>query len=92
MKEFVEYLVKNIVSKSDAVQVMQSQGQKRVLIEIKVDGSDIGKVVGRSGRVIRSIRTLASSIATKLGLKVDIIVLGSEEVPASSTVEAETEE
>ncbi len=89
MKEFVEYLVKNIVSNAEGVEVMQSQGQKRVLIEIKVDGADIGKVVGRNGRVIRSIRTLATSIATKLGLKVDIIVLGSEEIAANSTQEVE---
>jgi uncharacterized protein len=81
MKDFVEYLVKNIVSDPESVKVTQSDGQKRSLVEIHVASDDIGKIVGKNGRVIRSIRTLTSSIGTKVGYKVDVVVVGSHVTP-----------
>lgn len=78
MKDFVEYLIKNIVAEPDAVEIKQIDGEKRTLIEVEVDAQDIGKVVGKNGRVIRSIRTLASSIGAKLGMRVDIVIVGAE--------------
>jgi len=75
MKDFVEYLIKNLVSQPDAVLISQKEDEKGTLIEISVAAEDIGKVLGRKGRMIRSIRTLIGTIGARLGLKVHVVVL-----------------
>jgi len=75
MKEFVEYLVKNIVSEPDSVKVNLKEGDQRALIEIRVAPDDVGKVVGKKGRVIHSLRTIAISIGMRVGQKVQLEII-----------------
>ena len=75
MEEFVAYLVKNIVNVPDAVEIRSMMGQGGLLIEIRVADEDIGKVVGRKGNVIRSLRTLAMSIGARLGSRVHLEII-----------------
>ena len=75
MEEFIAYLVKNIVNEPDAVDVRSMMGQSGLLIEIRVAQEDIGKVVGRKGNVIRSLRTLAMSIGARLGRRVHLEII-----------------
>ena len=59
MKEFIEYIVKNLVDDPETVSVSCFDGEKIVRIEIRVNSDEIGKVVGRKGSTIKAIRTIA---------------------------------
>ena len=75
MEQFIAYLVKNIVNEPDAVDIRSLLGQNGLLIEIRVAPEDIGKVVGRKGNVIRSLRTLAMTIGARLGRRVHLEII-----------------
>jgi predicted RNA-binding protein YlqC (UPF0109 family) len=75
MEEFVAYLVKNMVNDPEKVDIRSMLGQGGLLIEIRVAPEDVGKVVGRKGNVIRSLRTLASSIGARLGSRVHLEII-----------------
>lgn len=75
MEEFIAYLVKNMVNEPDKVDVRSMTGQGGLLIEIRVAQPDVGKVVGRKGNVIRSLRTLAISIGARLGRRVHLEII-----------------
>lgn len=65
MKDLVELIVKALVDNPDQVNITMIEGEKTVVIEIKVASEDLGKIIGRQGRTARSIRTLLSAAATK---------------------------
>ncbi len=75
MEEFVAYLVKNMVDAPERVDVRTVEGQNGFLIEIRVAPEDVGKVVGRKGNVIRSLRTLAMTIGARLGRRVHLEIV-----------------
>jgi len=75
VEEFVAYLVKNMVNEPEKVDVRSITGNDGLLIEIRVAQEDIGKVVGRKGNVIRSLRTLAISIGARLGCRVHLEII-----------------
>lgn len=67
MKEFVEYIVKNLVDNPDVVDVRCLEGERGVIIEIRVAQSDVGKVVGKHGRTIKALRTVVMTVCSRLG-------------------------
>lgn len=71
MKELVELLAKSLVDQPDQIQVEKIENHKSVLIEIKAAPEDMGKIIGRQGRIIKAIRTLARS-AAPLGTRVAV--------------------
>lgn len=75
MEEFVAYLVKNMVNVPEQVDVRSLEGQGGLLIEIRVAPEDVGKVVGRKGNVIRSLRTLAMTIGARLGRRIHLEIV-----------------
>lgn len=75
MEEFVAYLIKNMVNNPDAVDIRSLEGQSGLLIEIRVAPEDVGKVVGRQGNVIRSLRTLAGTIGARLGRRIHLEII-----------------
>ena len=79
MEEFIAYLVKNIVNQPDSVDIRSMMGQSGLLIEIRVAPEDIGKVVGRKGNVIRSLRTLAMTIGARLGRRVHLEIIQQQQ-------------
>ena len=73
MKEFVEYLVKRLVKYPDEVSVdVRPDGEDGETIDVKVAESDVGKVIGRQGKIIMSMRTLVKAAATKQGKKYSV--------------------
>lgn len=75
MQEFIAYLVKNLVENPDAVDVKVVQESDRTLVEIRVSPEDIAKVVGRQGRIIKALRTIAFSLGARLGTRVRLEVI-----------------
>ena len=61
MKELIEQIVKTIVEKPEEVQVRAIEGEHAVVIELRVDRDDIGKVIGKQGRTITAIRTILNA-------------------------------
>ena len=66
MKELVEVLVKSLVDNPDAVQVTEVMGNNVIIIEVKVEKNDMGKVIGKHGQTASAIRTLLSATSAKL--------------------------
>lgn len=75
MEEFVAYLIKNIVNVPEQVDVRAVENPNGLLIEIRVASEDVGKVVGRKGNIIRSLRTIAMSIGARLGRRVHLEII-----------------
>ena len=64
-QQFIEYVVKSLVGKPDAVQVDRSVDEKGVLLELTVDPEDLGRVIGKRGATAQSLRTLLRALGTK---------------------------
>jgi predicted RNA-binding protein YlqC (UPF0109 family) len=64
-QQFVEFIVKSLVSNPDAVVVERRIDEKGVLLELTVDGEDLGRVIGKRGATAQSLRTLLRALGTK---------------------------
>lgn len=69
MQEFVTYIVKKLVDHPDDVKVTQIDSEKTTILELQVKEGDLGKVIGKSGRTAKAIRTLLTAAAAKSGQK-----------------------
>lgn len=74
-KELVEYIVTSLVDRPEEVQLNEIEGESSTVIELRVAKDDIGKVIGKHGRIARAIRTINSAAATKSGRKVVLEIL-----------------
>jgi uncharacterized protein len=74
-KELVEYMVRCLVDNPEEIQINEVEGEKSTILELKVKKEDIGKVIGKHGRIARAIRTILNASATKLGKKVVLEIL-----------------
>ena len=72
MKEFIEYIIKNLVDQPDAVDVKCYDEDNSMRIEVRVDSKEIGKVVGRKGVTIKAIRMIAMTACARLGYRVRV--------------------
>ncbi|MGM0409506.1 MAG: KH domain-containing protein [Bacillota bacterium] len=70
MKELVTTIAKSIVDEPDKVHVNKVEGENSVILELSVADDDMGKVIGKQGRIARAIRTVVKAAATKEGKKV----------------------
>ena len=86
MKEFVAYIVKNLVDHPEKVRINEVGGTQTLIIELTVEKSDIGKIIGKEGRTINAIRTLLMSVASRNGIRVSLEII---EEGKSSSSEAE---
>jgi uncharacterized protein len=75
MKEFVEYIAKNLVDHPEAVVVTEVDGEKTVVYELRVGDGDLGKVIGRKGQTAKSIRTLLTAASAKRGKRAVLEIL-----------------
>ena len=65
MKELIEFIIKGIVDFPDEVEIVNVVNEKTSIFEIKVDPEDVGKVIGKQGRNIKSIRLIMNAAAQK---------------------------
>ena len=75
MRDLVEYLAKSLVSNPDAVKVEEVDAGRMTVYEVTVAEEDVGKIIGRQGKVIRSIRSVVKAAATRTGTRVDVDVV-----------------
>lgn len=74
-KELVAYIAKALVDEPDKVEVNMIEGEKSTILELKVSPTDIGKVIGKHGRIAKAVRTILSAAATKTGKRVVLEIL-----------------
>jgi hypothetical protein len=72
MKEMLEVIIKNLVAEPNQVEITQSTVDETITYKVKVANSDMGKVIGKQGRIAKAIRTVSKAIATKENKKVNI--------------------
>ena len=72
MKELIEYIAKSIVNKPEDVVVTEERTEERVVLKLQVDQDDMGRVIGKQGRVAQAMRTLLKVIAVKEGIRADL--------------------
>ena len=75
MKDLLTYIAQNLVEHPQAVDVQETETDGNVVLELRVDPSDMGKVIGRQGRIAKEIRTLMRSVAPRQGKKVSVEIM-----------------
>lgn len=75
MKELIEAMAKALVDNPENVSVMEVEGEKTTVFELRVTESDLGKVIGKQGKTARAMRTILSAAGTKLGKRCVLEIL-----------------
>ena len=75
MKDLLLYIARSLVEHPDDVTVTEVQGTDELTLELRVNSDDMGKVIGRQGRIAREIRTVMRSFAQRSGVKVSVDIL-----------------
>lgn len=88
-QQFVEFIVKSLVGNPDAVKVERRIDEKGVLLELTVDGEDLGRVIGKRGATAQSLRTLLRALGTKNDARYNLKIvdtggLAGSTLPATS--------
>lgn len=72
MKETLEIIIKSLVDDKDSVSITEKEEANAITLEVRVKESDMGKVIGKQGKIAKSIRTVMKSIAGKDGKKISV--------------------
>ena len=75
MKELLLYMAKNLVDDPEAVTVNEIEEEDGTVLELHVAGADMGKVIGRQGRIAKEIRTVIKTVAQRTGEKVTVEIV-----------------
>ena len=73
--EFVEYVVKSLVDDPEQVSVYEFEERSTIYLEVSVDGPDMGRVIGKGGVVVNSIRMLLQVLASRTGKRVSLEIV-----------------
>ncbi|OLC30995.1 MAG: RNA-binding protein [Armatimonadetes bacterium 13_1_40CM_64_14] len=75
MRELVEFIAKALVDQPDAVQVHAIEGEQTLVLEVKVAPDDVGKIIGKQGRIVNALRTVVKAAAVRTGKRVTIEIV-----------------
>ena len=76
MKEILETIIKNLVENKEEVSINEIEGTQSVVFEVKVAESDMGKIIGKQGKIAKSIRTVMKAVAAKEHKRATVEFLG----------------
>lgn len=76
MKDILQTIILNLVDNKEAVQIKELDGEKSIVFEVKVADGDMGKIIGKQGRLAKSIRTVMKAVATKEQKRVSVEFIG----------------
>lgn len=76
MKDVLEYVARHLVDDPDAVEVTAVEGERSVILQLKVAPDDMGKVIGKKGRTARSIRSLLRAAGSRQGITTVVEIVG----------------
>lgn len=72
MKDSLEAIITSLVNDPSQVSINEVDGEKQVVLEVKVADNDMGKVIGKEGRIAKAIRTIMKALAAKEGKKISV--------------------
>ena len=75
MKELIEYIAKSIVNKPDEVVVTEERSTEGVVLKLTCNQEDMGRVIGKQGRVAQAMRTLLRVMAVREGIRADLEIV-----------------
>ena len=75
MKELVEYIARSLVDNPDQVDVTQVEGEQSLILELRVAPEDMGKVIGKQGRIAKAIRTVVNAAAVRENKRVMVEIV-----------------
>jgi len=75
VKELVKFIAESLVDNPEQVEVNEIEGERSIILELKVAPDDMGKVIGKQGKIANSIRTLTKAAAAKEGKRVVVEIL-----------------
>ena len=76
MKETLNVIISNLVDDKNAVEIIEVNGDKSIVFEVKVAEGDMGKIIGKQGRLAKSIRTVIKALAAREHKKVSVEFVG----------------
>ena len=86
MKELIELMARSLVDQPEKVSVSEVQGSQCTVLELKVEKSEIGKVIGKQGRTAQAIRTILNAAAAKIKKRMVLEILETNESPRFTRV------
>jgi len=75
VKELVEYMVRSLVDKPEEVRISEVEKEQSVIYEVRVAPEDMGKIIGRQGRIAKAMRTIVKAASVKSGKKAVVEIL-----------------
>ena len=75
MRDFIEYIAKQLVDNPDSVVLVDEEREGKIIFRLKVGDSDVGKIIGRKGRTAQAMRVLLSAVAAKNGKRAMLEVM-----------------
>ena len=78
MKELVQFLARQLVNNPDAVEVKETQGDTASVFELRVAKEDLGRVIGKQGRTVNSIRSILNAVASRTNRRVVLEIIEEE--------------
>ena len=76
MKKILETIITNLVEKKDEVSINEIEGTQSVVFEVKVAQDDMGKIIGKQGKIAKSIRTVMKAVAAKENKRITVEFIG----------------
>jgi predicted RNA-binding protein YlqC (UPF0109 family) len=76
MKEILETIIENLVENKEAIEINEVAGNQSVVFEVKVAEGDMGKIIGKQGKIAKSIRTVMKAVAAKEHKKATVEFIG----------------
>ena len=75
LKDLLTYIAQNLVDNPDEVNVTERETETETVFELRVNASDMGKVIGRQGRIAKEIRALMRSVAVRQGKRITVDIV-----------------
>lgn len=75
MKELLTYIVQNLVDNPDKVNVTERKVDGEIIFEVRASDGDLGKIIGRQGKIVKQIRILMRAVAQRKGKKVSVEIM-----------------
>src|SRR5215510_4220589 len=91
-QQFVEFIIKSLVSKPEAVVIERRIDEKGVLLELTVDPEDLGRVIGKRGATAQSLRTLLRALGTKNDARYNLKIVDNGTSGASATFSSDDDD
>ena len=76
MKEILQIIIENLVDDKSSVSINEVEGEKSIVFEVKVAEADMGKIIGKQGKIAQSIRSIMKAVAAKEHKRVSVEFLG----------------